>query len=228
MPALRRLPTVARHRASGAFRTSRPARAVGLALAFAASATVAGPAGPGLSADAGALAWGRVQTRVAFSAGPAWAASLAGDDGGGLKVSGLALMGDVYLSATRANAVSGFRATSGLLVGSRSALWGTRSASAGGLLVVDRRSSGLVAPALHAADLPDDGTASTVPYLGIGYSSLPSRGGWSWTADLGLVSRAPGNAVRLGRVFSGSQNLDDVVRDLKLAPVVQLGVTYAF
>jgi hypothetical protein len=45
---------------------------------------------------------------------------------------------------------------------------------------------------------------------------------------MGMVSRAPGNVVRFGRVFSGNQNLDDVVRDLRLAPVLQLGVTYAF
>jgi hypothetical protein len=34
--------------------------------------------------------------------------------------------------------------------------------------------------------------------------------------------------VRFGRVFNGSQSLDDVVRDMRLAPVVQLGVSYSF
>ena len=201
------------------------ALALGLAAVLPAAANPAG----GLTADAESLAWGRMQTRIAYSASPPWAASLASDGGAGLKVSGLALMGDVYLSPTRATALAGFRATSGLLMGTRTALWGTRTASGGGLLVVDRRSTALAAPGVHAAaDLPDDHSASTMPYVGIGYSSLPSRAGWSFTADLGMVSRAPGNVVRFGRVFSGNQNLDDVVRDLRLAPVLQLGVTYAF
>lgn len=214
-----------------------PAFAVTLHLVLAVAATLvalpirASAAGPdgGLTADADGVAWGRMQARVAYATGPAWRSALVGDDGSGLKVSGVAVMGDLYLSQTRATALGGFRATSGLLAGARGALWGTRTASGGGLLVVDRRTSGLGAPAAHAgADLPDDATAGTVPYLGIGYSSLPSRGGWSFTADLGMVSRAPGNMVRFGRVFSGNQNLDDVVRDLRLAPVLQLGVAYAF
>jgi len=29
-------------------------------------------------------------------------------------------------------------------------------------------------------------------------------------------------------VFGGTQNLDDVVRDMKLTPVVQLGASYSF
>jgi hypothetical protein len=68
----------------------------------------------------------------------------------------------------------------------------------------------------------------TVPYLGVGYSSLVAKSGWSFTADLGVVSRSPGNVVRLGRVFNGGQSLDEVVRDLRLAPHVQLGVSYSF
>ena len=66
------------------------------------------------------------------------------------------------------------------------------------------------------------------PYLGVGYSSMVAKSGWSFTADLGVVSRSPGNVVRLGRVFNGGQSLDEVVRDMRLAPHVQLGVSYSF
>jgi hypothetical protein len=64
--------------------------------------------------------------------------------------------------------------------------------------------------------------------VGIGYSNLWGTSGWSFSADLGVVSQNPANAVRFGRVFGGSQGLDDVVRDMRLAPVVQLGVSYSF
>ena len=63
---------------------------------------------------------------------------------------------------------------------------------------------------------------------GIGYSNLSAKSGWHFSADLGVVSQSPGNVVRFGRVFSGAQSLDDVVRDMRLAPVVQLGVSYSF
>jgi hypothetical protein len=34
--------------------------------------------------------------------------------------------------------------------------------------------------------------------------------------------------VRLGRVVGGSQSLDDLVRELRLSPVLQFGASYAF
>jgi hypothetical protein len=67
-----------------------------------------------------------------------------------------------------------------------------------------------------------------VPYLGIGYTGLAGAGRFGFSADLGLLARSPSQAVRLGRMLGGAQNLDDAVRDLRLAPVLQLGVSYAF
>ena len=69
---------------------------------------------------------------------------------------------------------------------------------------------------------------TTLPYIGIGYSNLSAKSGWHFSADLGVVSQSPGNVVRFGRVFGGTQSLDDAVRDMRLAPVVQLGVSYSF
>jgi hypothetical protein len=137
-------------------------------------------------------------------------------------------MGDVYFGGSRSSA-GGFRATSGLIYGSRSSLAGMSAmAPASGLLNVDRRLFGASTTGLGYTTDPVNESNGTLPYVGIGYSSLASRSGWSFSADLGLVSLAPANAGRLGRVFGGSQNLDDVVRDMKLTPVLQLGASYSF
>jgi hypothetical protein len=61
------------------------------------------------------------------------------------------------------------------------------------------------------------------PYLGIGYSDASLRGGWGFSADLGLAAQSFGAARSLG-----SQSLDDTIRDMRLTPVLQLGVSYRF
>lgn len=168
--------------------------------------------GEGLIADPDRVPWARFQARVlpSTAAAPGWRSELAPRERTGLKVASLGLLGDVYFgrSSSDANhAPRGFRATSGLIVGARQPLLG--------------------APAVGPATGEPAGE-HTVPYLGVGYSSLVAKSGWSFTADLGVVSRSPANVVRLGRVFSGGQSLDEVVRDMRLAPHVQLGVSYSF
>ena len=186
--------------------------------------------GDGLATDAYALPWTRLQGRIAYAASvPEWRSELAGFQGSGLKVRGVSVMGDIYFGAESAShARNGFRATSGILFGSHNQLWGSSAtASPGASVSVDRRLFGQVSAA--PGILTDSGAdAGTLPYIGIGYSSLVSRSGWSFSADLGVVSLSPGSAVRLGRVFGGGQSLDDVVRDMRLTPVLQLGVSYAF
>jgi hypothetical protein len=138
-------------------------------------------------------------------------------------------MGDVYFGADGDKLqTGGFRATSGVIVGARSSLWGGLATGTGnGLLSVDRRLFGQ-SPGLPANFADASADSGTLPYVGVGYSSVAARSGWSFSADLGLVSLSPGNAVRLGRVVGGGQNLDDVVHDMRLAPVLQLGVSYSF
>lgn len=190
--------------------------------------------GEGLSTDADRVPWARFQGRIGLSAAaPVTSTPALPNDGTGLQVQGLSLMGDVYFGAAPGGSskvsAGGFRATSGVIVGARGSLWGMSAMSpASGLLNVDRRLFGASSSILgHGAD-PASESTGTLPYLGIGYSSLAARSGWSFSADLGLVSLAPANAVRLGRVFGGSQNLDDVVRDMRLTPVLQLGASYSF
>ena len=72
---------------------------------------------------------------------------------------------------------------------------------------------------------PEPGAA---PYLGIGYTGLSSKGGWGFSADVGVVALSPRSTVKLGRVLGGTQSLDDVLRDMRLSPLLQLGVSYSF
>ena len=204
---------------------------ISVALAFALTLVEARAEGEGLSANADRVPWARFQSRVAYAPGaPGWRADLAPSERSGLQVGSVGLLGDVYFGSTpapRATSVGGFRATSGLLVGTRSAWLGAAGTPSSGLLASDRRLFGASAnPFMYPADSSVDST--TVPYIGIGYSNLSTKSGWHFSADLGVVSQSPGNVVRFGRVFGGSQSLDDVVRDMRLAPVVQLGVSYSF
>jgi hypothetical protein len=179
--------------------------------------------GLGLTADADKVPWASFQSRIGAAPGaPGWRAELAPLERSGLQVGGVGLLGDVYFGAARpapGTPVTGFRATSGVLIGARSPLLGQAGTP-------DRRLFG-AAPAPNSPLEPTLDSA-TVPYLGIGYNNLWAKSGWSFSADLGVVSQSPGNVVRFGRVFGGSQGLDDVVRDMRLAPVVQLGVSYSF
>jgi hypothetical protein len=201
------------------------------AVAAALAAADARAEGDGLSANADRVAWTRFQSRIAYAPGaPGWRADLAPVERTGLQVGGLGLFGDLYLGQAKrvaGAAAEGFRATSGVLIGARSPMLGaTTTPSAGGLFASNRRLFGASAATLAASDGSVD--SSTVPYIGIGYSNLAAKSGWSFSADLGVVSQSPGNVVRFGRVFGGSQSLDDVMRDMRLAPVIQLGVSYSF
>ena len=66
------------------------------------------------------------------------------------------------------------------------------------------------------------------PYFGIGYAGNGARGDWGFTADVGLAAQNPGAVNRFGGVFNGRVDLNDALRDLRLQPVIRLGVTYNF
>lgn len=138
-------------------------------------------------------------------------------------VRGFSLLGDRYLTGSLAGDryAGGLRATSGVLVAPR---WQATGAGSLGLpgngLALGRRMAAMPGEAADAT--------ATMPYLGIGYTGLSLRGGWGFSADLGVVAQPAGHAVRFGRSPGGAQNLDDAVRDLRLAPVLQLGVSYSF
>lgn len=182
--------------------------------------------GNGLTVKGDDFQWPRWQGRLSMSsASPAWTRTFGPANPG---VSGLTLMGDYYLTGSLLGAqrAGGFRATSGVVIGPRSlAAANLGAGSSGGGFNVDRRTTGQTTSVLPGDSSVD---APTLPYLGIGYTGLSPRGGWSFNADLGVVSLNPGNAVKLGRWLGGGQSLDDMVRDMRWSPVVQLGVSYSF
>ncbi len=185
--------------------------------------------GLGLTATADTLPWARWQGRIALGmAPPLWRAGLSGyQQGAGLKFGGMSLLGDYYFtpSLLGAGSVGGFRATSGVLIGTRSPLWAGRAGLGGGGSGLSVSRAG-IEPGLFGPDPATD--AVTAPYVGLGYTGLSAHGSWSLSADLGVLALTPGNAVRLGRLAGSTMPLDDAARDGRYTPVLQLGVSYSF
>jgi len=177
-------------------------------------------------------AWARWQGRLSVgTAAPLLRADPMNSEDSGLKISGISLLGDYYFSRSlQHGAGGGFRATSGLLLGSHSTSLLSTSAStglSGRAFTVDSRplaDDGL-APASVETGAADSAMS---PYLGIGYTGLSSKTGWGFSADLGVIASRPGSAVKLGRPAAGEPNLDEVLRDLRLSPIFQVGVSYSF
>lgn len=70
--------------------------------------------------------------------------------------------------------------------------------------------------------------ASVQPYIGLGYSSLSARTGWGFAADIGLGGLRNGAPVRFGIGGRAGGSVEQLLDELRLAPVLQLGVSYAF
>ncbi len=198
--------------------------ALALAAAVAAPSTATAAPGEGLSVRPESVPWARFQGRFSLSTSTD---SLLRQDLGRTSeapaLRGMSLMGDYYLTGSLLGDqhAGGLRATSALLIGPR---WQTLGAGSLGLpnggrgLIVERR--------MPSAGV-DSEASGALPYFGIGYTGLSSRGGFSFSADLGVVALNPGSSVRFGRAASG-QNLDEVLREMRLQPMLQLGVSYSF
>jgi len=183
-------------------------------------------AAPVLAADGDSLTpntdqppWARWQGRLSLgNSAPLWRPGVETS-----KVNSASLMGDYYFgrSLVGAGSAGGFRATSGLLFGPRSSLLiGQPGLAAGNAFSIGSRPFGQSAMP-YTGDTTGDN--ATLPYLGVGYTNLAARSGWSFSADLGLVAQTPGG-IKVIR----NQSLDDAVREMRLAPLVQFGVSYAF
>jgi hypothetical protein len=100
--------------------------------------------------------------------------------------------------------------------------------SQGGL----RATSGVIASTgLRPPQSPPMMTEATdaAPYLGLGYTHSALGGGWGFTADIGVVAHHPGAAWRTRRALLGDgPAMDDAISNLRLSPIVQLGVRYRF
>jgi hypothetical protein len=138
------------------------------------------------------------------------------------------LLGDYYLTSSGLTGVrGGLRATGGVLMGSDTLLHGhglaldASTVQLGQHLSVGLRSlSGLSA----SQDINDP--VSSTSYLGVGYSGQSLRGGWGFSADLGLISGTALGGLRLGS--NNAQSVEDVLRNLRYKPVLQLGLTYSY
>ena len=134
-----------------------------------------------------------------------------------------ALLGDYYLtrSGLGDGVRGGLRATGGLMMGPLSITQSgsgltlsPQSMSLGQSLAIGLRAVG------STADRSDPG--STLSYIGIGYSGISTRGGWGFSADLGLINR---NNLRLGNSLG---SVDEALRDNRLMPVLQFGLSYSY
>ena len=190
---------------------------VGMA-ALAAMPTLANAAdGDSLTLNPDQLPWARWQGRLSLGAEPHSWRSDAG------RPSTASLMGDYYFGRSLVGpaGAGGFRATSGLIFGPRTLLsTGQPGLSAGNPFSIGSRLFGQTTMPYANETLGDN---ATLPYLGVGYTGLALHNRWSFSADLGLVAQSPGG-IKVIR----SQSLDDMVREMRLAPLVQLGVSYAF
>lgn len=161
-------------------------------------------AGPGLATRDASSTWllPRLRLLPTLQEGPAFDGSSAATRAAGGGLLGAGLVADLFLSPSGLGprVEGGFRATSGLL----------QAAGPGGM--------GL---SLHRGE-----ASGPLPYLGVGYSGLLIGSGLSVQADLGLV--AASGTVRLGRSLQTGPAADELVRELRLAPVVRLGISYAF
>jgi hypothetical protein len=171
------------------------------AIALLTLAATGRAAGPGLAMDAPEASWPRWGARLQVSTDPLTQGDLPAATALS-RAHAVQLLGDFYIARPRLGEAGGLRLTSGLWMSAR------RDSLAVGL------------PWASA-------TLESWPYLGIGYSASSPRGGWGLHADLGLAMRNPGG-LKLDRLVSGGQTLDDAMRELRLRPVVQIGASYSF
>ncbi len=139
----------------------------------------------------------------------------------------LRLMGDYNLGQMRLgqSSVGQFHLTSGLWYGPRSMLLAAvpgpyRSV---GPLTIGWSATDAAVRRLEANPEP----SATWPYLGLGYSGALFGGTVGLNADLGWTLQSPG-AASWSRALDGSSALDSMLRDLRLTPMLRLGMSYRF
>ncbi len=134
------------------------------------------------------------------------------------QILGGAMLGDYVFARPR---MGEFRTTSGVVLGSTAGA-PLFSTSATTRLDVQVRDVG------HLGGNAAGEAPSAMPYLGLGYSSPRLWGNLSVTADFGLAAARPSGAAGVGRALFGAQALDAALRDMRWAPLMQLGVRYSY
>jgi hypothetical protein len=175
----------------------------------------------GLKVNTASGFWSDVQTKWRFSAAVLDAPPALTNAYDAVPL-GASIGADYYFSrelAAPGQAPTGFRASGALLIRQP-------GVSLADLSLQSRASANLTAPP-RLADPASQGFSAR-PYLGVGYSDYSLKTGWGFWADIGLVVQSPGSAWGIGRTISGAQSVDDLVRELRLSPMLQLGVNYSF
>ncbi len=174
-------------------------RASSMVLALGLMAAPGAVIAEGLLAPPTALGGSRWQMRIEVETTWLQSGGSALGLGGGANQQSARLFRDYQLDALRLGQTGGLRLTSGVLLSQRS-----------------------------GSSAADSDSRTAWPYFGIGYRSGSLRGDWGFSADVGMAAQNAGSVLQLGRVLGGSSSLNDVLRELRLLPMVRLGVNYSF
>jgi hypothetical protein len=141
---------------------------------------------------------------------------------GGLRVRSLHLLADHYVEG-------GFRATVGLVSGEAGQAWWSSGDHGGGLNLSLQQLDTLGSPlGLGRRNLLPQAQA----YVGAGYSARSNALGlgsnWRFNADFGLLNTDPDGIDRFTGVLQGDRSFGDMVRGLRMRPVVKVSLGYAF
>ncbi len=177
-------------------------------------------AGNGLVAPTAEMLWPQWQARVALYTATTVPISLTHPLDGGMPQrywQGGSVVGDFFFARPT---FGSFRAVGGVVFGAQGGL-PLLTVSAGPRL-------GLSVQGIAQATHVGVDTIGALPYLGLGFSSGVWSNTLSVSADVGFVAERPGAAAGLGRALLGNQALDGAVRELRMSPLLQLGVHYRF
>jgi len=143
----------------------------------------------------------------------------------GQRVIGANLLGDYYFTGSGMGGVrGGLRLSGGMMLGPTSLALSSSGLALGNSgdqsVSVGRRSLSLLSPRLDLSD-----SSASMSYFGIGYTGHALHSGLSFSADLGVVNSTSLGGLRLG---SSAAAVDDVLRDMRYKPLLQLGLSYSY
>jgi hypothetical protein len=175
----------------------------------------------GLSATLPESAWPRWHTRMVVGTTDATPRALSFGRESGTGLRSASVMSDYYFarSTWSPSTQGGFRASGGMFFGSRfESVASSVPISAVQPVGWNRQSPYSLTPVEATQGL------TATPYVGVGYTALSGRGGWGFSADLGVFSQG----MKLGQSVGARQGLDDMLRDMRFAPLMRVGVSYSF
>lgn len=194
-------------------------RGLGWMVVLAIGPITASTAG-GLVAPAADTLWPQWRARISMQTSELQPLSLSRLMDGGSRTGswqGGALLGDYTFASP---SFGSFRASGGLMFGATGGA-PLLSAAAGTRLGLTVQTSTGPSQVQGAAGDP-------VPYLGLGFTSSTLGRSLSLSADMGLVAGHPSSIGDMGRALFGNQGREQAWRELRVSPVLQVGLRYTF